>query len=336
MQAQQELGGNAAQIGRLMTALKRFSNTLRHTRNCGGVVDSQGPVQLIRSAYAGPDPDQPKGTLIFVPSPINPARILDLTHDLSLMRGLAPSGWALRLVDWGKVDAVRRDETLAHFAAEYLTPLAKRQSGPVVLVGYCLGGMIATASACSAPDAVQGLITIAAPWDFAAYPPDHRDRIAAMWAMSAPMCERLGVAPIELLQSGFWKVAEGRLAQKFLHFTDMQPGSAQEAQFIAVEDWANSGEPLPLAMAKELFSDLVMGNKAALGQWCVTERPVRPDRIPCPALEIASQNDAIVPLAMSANLPGRRVVSSGHVGMVVGRHRVEHLHQPIMDWLAEL
>lgn len=299
-------------------------------------MDSQGPVSLVRSAYAGPDPDAPKGTVIFVPSPINPSRILDLTHDLSLMRGIAPSGWALRLVDWGTVDAARRDETLGHFAADYLVPLAARQPGPVVLIGYCLGGMIATAAACMAPASIGGLVTIAAPWDFAAYPPDHRERISAMWSMSAPMCERLGVAPIELLQSGFWKVAEGRLAQKFLQFTEMVPGSPQEAQFIAVEDWANSGEPLPLAMARELFDDLVIGNKAALGQWHVAGTAIRSDAIPCPALEIASQNDAIVPLAMSANLPGRIVVSSGHVGMVVGRHRAGHLHRPIMDWLASL
>src|SRR3546814_447392 len=48
-----------------------------------------------------------------------------------------------------------------------------------VLAGYCLGGTIAAAT-CELMD-VSGLVMIAAPWNFAAFPQQSREKIIGLW-----------------------------------------------------------------------------------------------------------------------------------------------------------
>jgi polyhydroxyalkanoate synthase len=269
--------------------------------------------------------------VVFVPSLINPPNILDLSGN-SLLRWLAESGHHPYLVDWGWDVSARAALSVAGHVEAVLLPLLRSLGGAPSLVGYCLGGTMAIAAAAHLP--VGSVATIAAPWHFSAYPAPAQAMLAALWDQGRPTAERLGVFPMELLQSAFWSLDPGRTIAKFERFADMDPGSAEAKAFVLLEDWANDGPPIGREAARELFEGLFRADLAGTGAWQVQGAPVRPESLPCPLLAIVSTVDRIVPAESAIGLGQRIEIAKGHVGMIVGRGARETLWQPLGAWLS--
>jgi polyhydroxyalkanoate synthase len=265
---------------------------------------------------------------VFVPSLINPPSILDLGGERSLLRWLAARGRVRPLlVDWGRDVAARRALTLAGHVEQVLRPLiAAMSSAAPALVGYCLGGTMALGAA--AGGGVARVATIAAPWRFAGFPDESRAMLAGLWAGSKAGAERLGLLPMEVLQAAFWSLDPARTIGKFEAFAAMEGEKARA--FVTLEDWANDGPPLPEAAARELFEDLFGRDVTGRGEWLAAD----PAALPCPALEIVSTVDRIVPAASAAGAGERIDLALGHVGMVVGGRAREALWEPLEDWLS--
>lgn len=272
--------------------------------------------------------------VVLVPSLINPPHILDLLPEVSLLRWLAANGHRPFLLDWGEQGPAARDMDLTAHVERVLLPLVAKFAEPPVLVGYCLGGTIALAAACAAP--VAGLALIASPWRFAGFGDAARGEIAALWHAARPACEKLGLVPMEVLQSGFWRLDPPRTVAKYEAFAALDPLSREARTFVAMEDWANAGAPLPFATSRQLFEDFVADDMTGAGGWHVGGAVVAPSALGCPTIEFVSRNDRIVPAASSADLPGRRDLGAGHVGMIVGRAARAQLWQPLADWLNAL
>ncbi|URD61259.1 alpha/beta fold hydrolase [Sphingomonas sp. KRR8] len=260
--------------------------------------------------------------IVLVPSLINPPHILDLDPDCSLADALAGSGRIL-LVDWGA--ARDRPLSLTEHISELLLPLLRQIGQPAVLIGYCLGGTLALAAASTI--ATRGVATLAAPWRFTGYPDDAREAVARLRNDAWPGAQALGLMPMEVLQAAFWSLDPQRTVAKFASFGTLDPASPEARRFVALEDWANGGEALPLAAAAELVDDLFGADRSGSGTWFGLPG--------VPTLHFTAANDRIVPAATAA--PGATVaVPSGHVGMIVGRRARDQLHRPLNDWLARL
>src|SRR3546814_16383077 len=104
---------------------------------------------------------------------------------------------------------------------------------------------MALAAACAMP--VAGLAMIAAPWRFAGFSDRARGDIASLWQSAEPACAALGLVPMEVLQTGFWRLDPGRTIAKYERFGRLAPDSAAARTFLALEDWANARAPLPYA-----------------------------------------------------------------------------------------
>lgn len=269
--------------------------------------------------------------VVLVPSPINAPNVLDMDMDCSLMGWLGEQGLECALVDWGATMPEDRADNLDAFATDRLLPLMDALGGPVHLVGYCLGGLIAMAAACHRP--VKSLSLIAAPWRFSGYPAPRRADLTAMWSHHRLNCEAMGLVPMEVMQHGFWTLAPGKLMEKYLTFGAMAPDSVEARRFVAVEDWANGGEPMPYALGEQLFEQLYRDDVTGQGRWRVGGLAIAPDHVRGPVLEFASASDAIVPLACSPDLPGRQVLASGHVGMMIGRSAPRTLWPMLKQWI---
>ncbi|MEN2786639.1 alpha/beta fold hydrolase [Sphingomonas qilianensis] len=272
--------------------------------------------------------------VILVPSLINPPFILDLTPDISLLRWLAAQDLHPYLLDWGSPGPAERDMDITAHVEQLLLPLIDKLPEPPVLVGYCLGGTIALAAACTAP--VAGLALVAAPWNFAGLGPTARADIAALWAAAQPTCDLLGLVPMEVLQAGFWRLDPARTIAKYEGFATMGPASPAAALFIAMEDWANAGAPLPYAAGQQLFERFIAEDQTGGGEWTVSGVRADPAALPCPAIDFVSLNDRIVPAATAADLPDRHDLGAGHVGMIVGRGGRAQLWEPLAHWISRL
>lgn len=272
--------------------------------------------------------------VVFVPSLINPPFILDMPHPRSLLRWLSRRGMRPLLVDWGEATPADRDLDVTQHIESLLVPLLRSIGEPVALVGYCLGGTMAAAAAAMMP--VRGLATIAAPWRFSGFGTEALAHIDALWEAGQPMCESLGLVPMEVLQTGFWQLDPARTIAKYERFARLDPASAAARSFVAMEDWANGGSPLTYAAGRQIFDDFYTADLPGKGRWRVGGVAVDPQSLPCPTVEFVSLTDRIVPAASAIGLADRRELRLGHVGMVVGSGAMQALWRPLAGWLTAL
>jgi polyhydroxyalkanoate synthase len=268
--------------------------------------------------------------VIFVPSLINPPFILDLAPQNSLLHWCSEQGLHPYLLDWGEPSPADRALDVTAHVERILLPLIARFDEPPLLVGYCLGGTLALGAA--AAGGVAGVALIATPWHFTGFG-GGRGAIAELWNAAKPSCEAMGLVPMEVLQTGFWRLDPGRTVSKYEAFGRMEPGSAGHQSFIALEDWANAGAPLPYHAGRQLFEEFVGNDVTGSGGWRIKGTAVDPHALPCPSIEFVSLSDRIVPKESAADLADRRDLGAGHVGMIVGGRAKTQLWEPLADWL---
>ena len=266
--------------------------------------------------------------VVLVPSLINPPHVLDLDPQVSLAGAVAAMGRRALLLDWGVAD--ERDQLdLGGHVEQLLVPLLAELGEPPALVGYCLGGTMAIAAANLIE--LERVATLAAPWQFSAYPQDGRASLMRLWASSSSASRQFGVLPMEVLQGAFWSLDPERTVAKFADFAKVPAGSGKARRFVAIEDWANEGEPVPFPAARELMEDLFGRDLPGQGKWRVGGRTIT-DRLDCPLLNVTAAGDRITPACAA---PSGEVVQvdAGHVGMVLGSARRE-LHRVLADFLG--
>lgn len=321
-----ETASDPARLTRALAGLRAYQSAPRDAPMPAMPVVAQASRATLRDYGGSGRP------VVVVPSLINPPGIVDLSPETSLLRWLATQGFNPLLVDWGTPGAADRDLDLADHVATLLVPLLRSLAEPPVLVGYCLGGTLAIAAAARTP--VAALASIAAPWHFAGYGAQSRAALATMWAAAAPVSAALGLLPVEVLQAAFWQIDPARTVAKYEAFAAMAPDSAAARAFVRLEDWANSGAPLPHAAARALFADCIADDQPGAGQWRVGGMPVDPMRLGCPVVEFVSTTDRIVPAATAIGWSDRRDLALGHVGMIVGGRARTALWDPLAAWIG--
>lgn len=271
--------------------------------------------------------------MVFVPSLINPSSILDLDEDNSMLRWLSMQGLRPLLVDWGTPDSGDRSLDLGGHVTDVLQVLLRNLGVPYHLVGYCLGGTIAVASAALANP--LSLTLIATPWDFGGFGDDALETLQTLWENAQPTVDMLGLLPVEVLQIAFWLLDPERTVAKYERFGTLPAGSAEARAFISVEDWANGGAPLTQAAAREIVDDLFTANLPGTGRWEVGGQRIDPAAITCPIRQIISTTDRIVPAASAMPGSDRLELALGHVGMIVGSRARQAVWQPLAQCLSQ-
>ena len=284
--------------------------------------------------------------LLAVPSLINQAHILDLTADRSLMRALAAAGTRPFLVDWGAPGDLERGFSLTDYIAgrleQALDRVVAEVGGPVVLLGYCMGGLLAVALALRRRRDLAGLVCLAAPWDFHAERPSQARLLGASLNLMEPLLRNLGELPVDAIQALFAGLDPLQVIRKFVGFAGLDPDSQRARLFVAVEDWLNDGVPLAAPVARECLAGWYGANTPAAGEWRVAGEVVQPAALDLPSLVVIPDQDRIVPPAsaeaLAAALPRAEALrpAAGHIGMIVGGAAIERLYQPLIAWLSRL
>ncbi|MDP6353269.1 MAG: alpha/beta fold hydrolase [Alphaproteobacteria bacterium] len=302
------------------------------------VVWRQGTTRLLD--YGAVNRAADGASVLFVPSLVNRAYILDLAPRRSLMRYLSRRGIRPFLLDWGDPGGEERGFDLTKYMVARLRPALEAAcahgGGSVGLVGYCMGGLLALALALQCPRSVTSLALLATPWDF------HADNPAApILGAAGAALPAAGVMPVDLLQSFFALADPLAVAAKFRAFAALAPDSTRARAFVQIEDWLNDGVPLAAPAARECLIGWYGENRPARGTWRVAGRPVRPAALTVPALVVIPARDRIVPMASAEALAGAignpetLRPAAGHIGMVVGRRARAGLWRPLAAWLCD-
>ena len=167
----------------------------------------------------------------------------------------AETGLRPLLVDWRRPGPTERRFTLTDYIAGPLSGALDRAreaaGGPVPVVGYCMGGLLALALAAQRPADVAALGLLATPWNFHAERVAQAEALARAVEASGPLLEDYGELPVDVIQSMFSALDPFLVSRKFIRFADAKTDGAAAEDFVALEDWLNDGVPLSGPVARE-------------------------------------------------------------------------------------
>jgi polyhydroxyalkanoate synthase len=280
--------------------------------------------------------------VVVIPSLINRSTILDLMPGKSLMRYLAAEGLQPFLLDWGYPGLIERRFTLTDYIAGRLERALIAIGRPVILVGYCMGGLLALAAALRRPDLVRGLALLATPWDFHVPDADRARGLAGLLPALEPAMGATGALATDLLQMLFACLDPFQTPAKYRNFGRLDQTGAAARLFVAIEDWLNDGVPLAAPVARTCLGEWYGQNATVEGLWSIAGGPVDPRLIAQPTFIAIPNRDRIVPpesaSALLELIPHATVhrPAAGHVGMAAGRRAEAELWRPLRDWCRSL
>jgi poly(3-hydroxyalkanoate) synthetase len=295
----------------------------------------EGETRLLDFGGEGP-------VVLFVPSLINRAYILDLMEGASMLRFMAQHGTHPLLLDWGWPGEAERKFTLTDYIAGRLERALAAIPGPVVLAGYCMGGLLALTAALRAPEKVTALALLATPWDFQAEDPAQARKLAESAALFEPAMRFSGTLPIDVLQTLFTMIDPFGVGEKYRDFASQNKALPRAKRFVAMEDWLADGVPLAAPVAREALSGWYGANEAARGEWRVAGLPVVPEQLAVPVFAAIPGRDKLVPASSALPLARRaqnaKIIepAAGHIGMIAGTNARSALWEPFIHWLRSL
>lgn len=363
-----ETGGLASRISQALEKVAHYSPLNQGLSLFEHWLDLVNTVQGARDAVVGPTPKEViwrknkarlyryerttpatrKTPVLCIMPLINRAYILDLRPGASFVAYLLSQGHDVYLLDWGEWNdedrSLNLDVLIEQYMARAVRIVARRAGGPLTMLGYCIGGAVATCfAALHTEGLIKNLVLLTTPIDFADAGP------FGVWT-------RPEVFPLELLTSVFPAVpgAYPDIGSKLL-----QPLPAGMGQFVRLEEklreprfdvygwqamfrWVNDGVSFPSGCYRQWIGEFYQSNKLVRGQLVMNGRKVLLSNIRCPLLNVVASNDVIAPRPTTSAILGlvsstdkaELVVKGGHVGIVVGKAAATDLWPKVGAWLA--
>lgn len=298
------------------------------------VVHRENKWTLLRYEAAPGDPTGPERAqpstgptfrhpILLVPSLINRHYVLDLMPGKSMAQWLVARGHDVFCIDWGTPEAEDRDLDLATIAHRYLgraVRVAARLAGhPPHLVGYCMGGTLATVYAALEPASVRSLITLAAPIRF------DDDGLLTAWSKTRSfdvdaLVDATGLVPWQLLQSSFHLLRPTSNLMKVVNLIDRAWNDPFLDGFFALETWANDNVSLPGAFYRSWIVDFYRDDRLWKGTLDIAGRDVVLSAITCPTLAVSFEHDNIAPPASCEALVERIASPDKAISRLPGSH----------------
>ncbi|MBS0236425.1 MAG: alpha/beta hydrolase [Proteobacteria bacterium] len=270
--------------------------------------------------------------ILFVPSHINRGYILAVDKNNSLAYQLVNAGYATYILEWNSPDDVEMHFNLQEYITERLLPAMQyiqAKHGKMVVAGYCMGGLLALASAQLYPDMVAGLVTIATPFDFNQrrfpYVAPNADSIANL--NESITAQPISSAAIHMMMQMPQVYNTNRkliaLGRKLIA-SDTNPISIDKV-FTTVETWAVDGIDMSWPVFKSCVQDWLQENAPYRKSWVISGQVINPAIVPAPSFSAIALDDDIVPfssaLPLSSALPNNKLVykQTGHLGLILSR-----------------
>jgi polyhydroxyalkanoate synthase len=286
--------------------------------------------------YRTPPYGRLEGTpVLLVPPLAAPTTCFDLRRGCSLAEHLLSLGHPTYLVDYGSISFGDRALGLEHWVEDVIPTavdtVSQEASGPVHLVGWCLGGIMSLLAVAGTALPVVSVAMVASPFDFTQ---------VRMMAPIRPIAEftggRLGTAlyramggvPEPLVRAGYQLAAIDKYLLKPLTLARNLHNRDFLAQIEAVDDFTNNMLAYPGRTFGQLYHRFFIVNELAGGRLELPERTIDLGDVHVPVLSVAGENDGIAPAAavhhiaeLLPNSPQVRLETApgGHLGVLTGR-----------------
>jgi polyhydroxyalkanoate synthase subunit PhaC len=285
--------------------------------------------------------------VLIVTSLVNQPYILDLVPGQSMVEYLLRAGFDVYLIEWGRPRREHKDLTLEDHVLERLPECiahVQRDSGvqDVSLIGYCLGGLLASMYCALHPSGpTKNLVCMATPVNG-----DGMDALKKWMGKDFDeerVLAEFGNVPGEWVQNALRALRPfGKLAGAMSVLNNMDKAETVKSN-LRMGKWDNDNLPFPGGVFRQMVRDFLRENKLVKGTWKVGGKRVDLGAIRMPFLHLLAQDDHITPYASSSDLVklvGSRdkqelILKGGHVGLVAGRGAETRMWPALDAWLAD-
>jgi polyhydroxyalkanoate synthase len=284
--------------------------------------------------------------VLLVPSLINRHYVMDLLPGKSMAEDLVKAGHDVYCLDWGTPGDEDRylgfDDVCDRYLGRAIRFAAKASPrGKTHVLGYCLGGTLATIHAAVHQENVASLMLLAAPVSF-----DDEGLLSA-WTRSptfdvGTIVEAFGNVPWQLMQSAFHMLRPTLGLAKTVGLVERAANDEFLDGFLALETWGNDNVSFPGKCYEEYVQRLYRDDALMKGTFSLAGRPARLDAIRVPTACVVFEHDNIVPWRSAAVLLDRIAskdkelwrLPGGHVGAVVSKSAQRNLWPKMSAWWA--
>jgi polyhydroxyalkanoate synthase len=303
-------------------------------------------LRRVRRVAGAPAPLQTP-VLLIPPLMVQPY-VYDLAPHHSLLVTLRDAGLDPFVIDFGVPDRGDARLTLDDYVLDFVPKCIERTlqaSGAeqLAVVGYCMGGLFGLIHAGTfRDDRVRALVTIGAPVNFR-----RMGVVTVASRLGAPVIDPLidlvGNVPGWLSSGAFKAITGPQLLKGYLHLLTHLGDEEQVAAFRAINYWINDLIPFPKEAFRQVFHEIVFGDKLRRGELVLGGRRCDPRAVTCPLLAFAGKTDRVAPpssIREIVELVGSSdktlvVAPGGHAGVMAGSRAPQEVWRPLAAWLTE-
>jgi class III poly(R)-hydroxyalkanoic acid synthase PhaC subunit len=270
--------------------------------------------------------------LFFVYSLFNKPYILDIAPKASVIEGLTNMGYEVYLLDWGTPGYEDKNIGLDTYIEKYLRTAVKRairhsSAEEISLVGYCLGGTIASIYASIAEEPIKNLIVATVPIDFSTFVGPSK------WAEGFKngdinidrLIDAYGVVPSSIVEGMFRAVSAPIYFSNYTTLLNRAHDPRYVDKWRRMNKWTLDQVSFAGEAFRQLSNDLFKENKLFNGELMIGNKNANLKNIKANLFVVSSSNDHLVlepqslPIMdlVSSEDKTYKLVEAGHVSLAL-------------------
>ncbi|MBS4171714.1 alpha/beta fold hydrolase [Bacillus sp. FJAT-49736] len=247
-----------------------------------------------------------KKPLFLIYSLVNQPFILDLLPNESVIQSFVKSGFDVYLLDFGIPGNEDSDITVDHYIVDYIQRGVNRalhhsNAEKISIVGYCLGGTLATVYTAISNEPVENLILMVAPIDFQHFPSYDQwlEALREGYINVDDFIDAYGIVPAEFVKFGVRLLTSPVYLSHYLSLLNRSDDPNYVLRWRLFNKWTIEHIPFAGAAMKQLINDFVKENKLIKGGLIIRGQKVHLSDIKANLLVVSSNLDHLVPKEQS-------------------------------------
>ncbi|MBP1707432.1 MAG: Polyhydroxyalkanoic acid synthase [Chloroflexi bacterium] len=287
--------------------------------------------------------------VLFTYALINKAYILDLTPGMSMIEKLVNDGFDVYLLEWGDFEWEDRKLTFDDFVYKYIARAVQKvcqhsHSEEISIVGYCMGGTMATMYASLFPHpTLKNLVLLAAPLRFDIGGTETRWLDTTFGNDVDKLVDTFELVPKEFVDIGVKMLKPvNNFLGTYSRLWKMVEEGAPVHNWKVLNKWVDDNQNFPGGAYRQWVQEMYHENKLIKGEFKLRGHNIDLSRITANLLVLAGENDHLVrPLQAKVAMEALSSVDKeyhefpiGHGGLVFGKVAVNRVYPLLSDWLA--
>jgi polyhydroxyalkanoate synthase subunit PhaC len=284
--------------------------------------------------------------LFLIYSLLNQPYILDLGPGLSMIEAFMNEGYDVYLLDFGIPGYEDKDFTLDYYIINYIETAVQRalrhsNDKSISVIGYCLGGTLATIFTSVTNIPIKNLILIAAPIDFSQSPQ------LTNWVNSLKngelsldeLIDEYGLIPAKLVELSMKMMTSPISYSPYINLLTRAHDEKYVVKWLRFQQWVKGHIPFVGATLKQILNDLLKENKLINNKLIIQDRKVKLSHINSNLLVVSTSGDQIIPEELIKPIMNKVAsndktylrVKGGHVTLAIKGEIPEYLS----EWIQE-